>query len=246
MGVTVYGSGASQPTRAVMWTAKLIGLDAQLEAMDMMKGDHLAAKYRSELSPAGKIPALRDGDVTLWESHAIMRYLVEKFGDDASRAGLYPTGDLATRARIDAWLDWKHSNVRVGAAGVVRRAVFAKIMKDYSKHSMSYDIVEIPKAREERILMQSLELMEAQLGKTAFLVSAAPSLADIALFTEVDQLRVLPADIEPPVGNLLEGKFPNVHRWLQAMRALPGFAETHKGLNGMVKGVEKMRAASKL
>jgi glutathione S-transferase len=44
-------------------------------------------------SPAGKVPILIDGDVTIWESLAILEYLTEK----CPKAGLWP-GDVAARA----------------------------------------------------------------------------------------------------------------------------------------------------
>ena len=46
-----------------------------------------------EFSPTGKVPCLVDGDVTLWESLAIMEYLADIFPDK----NLWPT-DIATRA----------------------------------------------------------------------------------------------------------------------------------------------------
>jgi glutathione S-transferase len=51
-----------------------------------------AAKI-AQWSPAGKVPVLRHGDVTIWESIAILEYLAELFPD----AGLWP-GDPAARA----------------------------------------------------------------------------------------------------------------------------------------------------
>ena len=35
----------------------------------------------AEYSPAGKVPLLRDGDITVWESLAILEYLAERFPD---------------------------------------------------------------------------------------------------------------------------------------------------------------------
>lgn len=45
-------------------------------------------------SPSGKVPALRHGDVTVWDSLAIGEYLAESF----PKAGLWPTAAVA-RAR---------------------------------------------------------------------------------------------------------------------------------------------------
>ncbi|CCD93885.1 putative glutathione S-transferase (GST) [Bradyrhizobium sp. ORS 375] len=45
-------------------------------------------------SPAGKVPVLIDGDVTVWDSLAIIEYVAERFPG----AGLWPT-DVAARAQ---------------------------------------------------------------------------------------------------------------------------------------------------
>ena len=44
-----------------------------------------------QFSPAGKVPAIVDGDVQVWESLAILEYVAEKFPD----AGLWPSGAKA-------------------------------------------------------------------------------------------------------------------------------------------------------
>ena len=48
-------------------------------------------------SPAGKVPILIDGDVTVWESLAIMEYVAERFGAAGLAAG--SQGPRAWRAR---------------------------------------------------------------------------------------------------------------------------------------------------
>ncbi len=53
------------------------------------------------LNPTRKVPTLLDGDLAIWESHAILRYLAAKSGSD-----LYPTG-LAARTHVDRWMDWQ-------------------------------------------------------------------------------------------------------------------------------------------
>ncbi len=56
------------------------------------------------LSPAGKVPILQDGDVTVWESLAILGYVAEKFAD----AGLWPR-DAAARAHARAIASEMHA-----------------------------------------------------------------------------------------------------------------------------------------
>ncbi len=64
------------------------------------------ADTRAEIlkySPSGKLPALVDGDMVIWESLAIMEYLAEKFPD----AGLWPK-DPAARAHARAAANEMH------------------------------------------------------------------------------------------------------------------------------------------
>lgn len=58
-------------------------------------------------SPSGKVPVLRDGDVTVWESLAICEYLAEKFPDK----GLWPR-DGAARAVARAISNEMHAGFR--------------------------------------------------------------------------------------------------------------------------------------
>jgi glutathione S-transferase len=56
------------------------------------------------LSGAGKVPVLRDGDVRVWETLAILEYLAEKFPE----AKLWP-GDAAARAQARAVASEMHA-----------------------------------------------------------------------------------------------------------------------------------------
>jgi glutathione S-transferase len=44
------------------------------------KGEHRHPDYLA-INPMGKVPALRDGDLLLWESNAICQYLADRAGD---------------------------------------------------------------------------------------------------------------------------------------------------------------------
>jgi glutathione S-transferase len=56
-------------------------------------------------SPSGRVPALRDGDLTIWDSLAICEYLAERFPD----AGLWPT-DPRVRAVARSVVAEMHSS----------------------------------------------------------------------------------------------------------------------------------------
>ena len=50
-----------------------------------------------DVTPSGKVPALRDGDITVWDSLAIIEYLAERYPD----AHVWPD-DVAARAQARA------------------------------------------------------------------------------------------------------------------------------------------------
>ena len=81
---------------------------------------------------------LSDGEFVLYESHAIMKYLVESYGDKASASSsLYPP-DLRARAVLDQIMDWHHTNLRPGATFLARRRAFKGIGMDTSKVSLGF------------------------------------------------------------------------------------------------------------
>jgi glutathione S-transferase len=56
------------------------------------------------LNPHGLVPVLQDGETTVWESHAILRYLAATYG-----AERFWPADAAARAPIDGWMDWSQT-----------------------------------------------------------------------------------------------------------------------------------------
>jgi glutathione S-transferase len=75
--ITVFGGQTSRSIR-VVWLLEEMGLPYRVRQVDMFKAgadtEFLAA------NPAGYIPVLRDGDVTMVESIAIMEYLMGRYG----------------------------------------------------------------------------------------------------------------------------------------------------------------------
>jgi GSH-dependent disulfide-bond oxidoreductase len=76
-----------------------LGLDYQLKRVDLRQGEQKKSKYLS-INPNGKIPALTDDEVVVFESGAILLYLAEKTGR------LLPTSPRA-KAEVLSWLFWQ-------------------------------------------------------------------------------------------------------------------------------------------
>src|ERR1700754_3263458 len=74
--ITVFGEGRGF---RVVWLLEEMGLAYRLRPVDMLAGVEHDAEYLA-INPAGFIPAIQDGDVTMVESIAIMESLMARYG----------------------------------------------------------------------------------------------------------------------------------------------------------------------
>jgi len=72
-----YGSGSPYSWRVQLLLEEK-GLPYEPVLLSFQKGDHKAAEHLAR-HPHGKVPALADGDVALYESTAIVEYLEERY-----------------------------------------------------------------------------------------------------------------------------------------------------------------------
>ena len=96
----IYGRATSSNVQMVMWGAAELGL--AVERLDYGFG-HASTKTPEFLArnPMGLVPVLQDGDLTVWESAAILRYLCAEYG----HAPFFPASPR-TRAPLDIWAEW--------------------------------------------------------------------------------------------------------------------------------------------
>jgi len=80
----------------VRWALEEAGLPYRVQLVGERPGAMSAAAYRA-VQPFGQVPAIRDGDLTLFESGAIVLYVAER------SAALLPAAP-ADRARVQQWL----------------------------------------------------------------------------------------------------------------------------------------------
>jgi len=78
------------------WTLQELGVAFEGVTVNMRAGEHRSPQFLA-INPAGKLPALLDGDLVLTESAAIVWYLAEKYRK-------FLPADLAGRAEVNRWL----------------------------------------------------------------------------------------------------------------------------------------------
>ena len=83
--VKILGRGTSGNVQKVIWLLEELGQAYAREDYGRQFNNTQTEAYLA-LNPTGKVPTLVDGDVTVWESNTILRYLCNK---SAAGTGLY-------------------------------------------------------------------------------------------------------------------------------------------------------------
>ena len=87
-------------------------LDVDIHHISFKDNEQKSSEFLA-INPMGRVPALVDGDLKLWESNAILTYLAQKFpGTNA-----LPT-DLEGRADADRWLHWQNAHLMMASAAL--------------------------------------------------------------------------------------------------------------------------------
>lgn len=100
----------------VRWLLEELGIPHQVETRrfaDLKQPEHLARH------PLGKVPALIDGDLVLFESGAILQHLLERYGEGR----LEPKRGTPERSRFWQWFHYAEASVTPPLGLIVRHTV---------------------------------------------------------------------------------------------------------------------------
>ncbi|XP_078410769.1 glutathione S-transferase theta-1-like [Cetorhinus maximus] len=115
MGLELYLDLLSQPCRAVYIFAKKNNIVFEFKFIDLLAGQQFSEEF-GKVNALRLVPAIKDGDFTLGESVAILKYLAFKY---QAPDHWYPA-DLQKRARVDEYLAWQHTTIRYQAARIFK------------------------------------------------------------------------------------------------------------------------------
>ena len=188
--ITIYGDAGSGNCLKVRWVADHLGIPIVWRYVDVPSGQTRSPEMLA-LNPAGRVPfaVFGNGEV-LSESNAIILHLAEG-------SALVPAAALS-RARMLQWMFWEQYSHEPYIA--VRR---------YQLHYLKRSPADLDPRLEERGA-DALALMQGNLGRSAYMVGDALSLADLALVAYTRMAHEGGFDLAP---------YPAVRAWVARVEA---------------------------
>lgn len=211
----IYWISGSAPCWKVLLLCETQGIKYQSKKLEVQKKQQKQAAYLS-LNPRGKVPTIDDDGFVLRESDAILRYLDQKFLDQALQGK-----DPKNAAEVNQ-LCCEIQNIIEPAANTIVRAIFrGDIAGQFSTLHQQFEI-----------LAEELSQIEARLNAHTYLSSNSLSLADYHLapclmrleraFSK-DEKKALEWSFILPFAERFRATFS----WLESIKKLPGAANAY-------------------
>ena len=171
----------------------LLGLPFEKVEVDLVKGEHKQPAFLA-LNPFGQVPVIRDGEVTVADSNAILTYLALRYDTSGRWLPREPVGAAA----VQRWLSVAAGPLVNGPANARVNVLFRR-----PQDSRCAEIAQLLFIR-----------MDQHLAGQPFLAADHPTIADMALYTYTSHA---------PEGGVSLAPYGHVRAWLARIEALPGF-----------------------
>lgn len=194
----IWGRKNSSNVRKALWAAEEVGV--AYESIDAGGAFGLVNEptYRA-MNPNGLVPMIEDGDLVLWESNAVVRYLAARY----AAGTLYPE-DPAVRAVGDKWMDWTSTTL-------------APVFRDLFWGTLRTPPAERDPARIAAALARCSELLalpEQALAKQPYLSGETLAMGDIPLGCFIYAWFEMPIERPPQ---------PALAAWYERLKARPAY-----------------------
>jgi glutathione S-transferase len=195
MAIKLYSWPRSSGTR-VSWALEELGVPYEYVALDAKKLEHRAPQYLA-INPQGKVPGLVDGELTFFESGAMLLHLGDRYGIEKK---LWPGGSGQARADAICWTVWALAD-------------FGNYMMQYAYHGLDSPVSYKPEDRSKACaeynrsqFSRGLDALQARLEAREYLLGGAFSLADIpaASWLQTGGMLGIKVDGHPRVADWLK------------------------------------------
>ena len=167
MVVKVYGPALASTKRVIVCLIEK-GIEFQTVPIDVFQGEHKHPNFL-QLQPFGVVPVIQDGDYTLFESRAIIRYLAEKYKSEGPDL-LGKT--IEERGLVNQWLEVEAQNFHPPIYNLTLHLLFS------SKLGFPQDQNLVKES--EIKLGKVLDIYEERLSKSKYLGGDFFSIADLS------------------------------------------------------------------
>ena len=192
--ITFYYNAAPNPMKVALFLEEA-GLPYEAVPVDSRKGEQHAATYTA-INPNAKLPAIVDGDATVFDSNAILLYLAEKTGKFIPEAGDKARGDLFS------WLMFVATGIGPYSGQAVHFRHFAPKSQDYALNRYAFEA------------LRHWGIVDARLKQHRYMLGETYSIVDMAVW---GWARMVPF----VMGEEAWEKLPNVKRLHEEISARP-------------------------
>ncbi|MES2586313.1 MAG: glutathione S-transferase N-terminal domain-containing protein [Pseudomonadota bacterium] len=203
--IRLWGRKSSINVQKVLWCLAELGLEEGNNFERIDAGLHFGKNRTPEflaLNPNGLVPTLQDGDLVLWESNTILRYLVGQY-DKSKR---FPA-DITSQYQSEKWMDWQLGtmwpSLRIAFLGLTRTP----------EHERNYETIR--KAYQDTNTL--LALLDQQLANQHYCSGNAFHIGDIPLALCVSRWMLLNQTFPEQTGSRLA--LHNIEAWMQRLEA---------------------------
>jgi len=198
--IKFYYSGAPNPMKVALMLEEC-ELPYQPMPVDTRKGEQHTPDYLA-INPNAKVPAIVDGDATVFDSNAILLYLAEKTGK------FLPPKSDKNRGELLSWLMFVASGVGPFSGQSVHFRHYAPEKNHYAINRYMYEA------------QRHYAICNERLGKHKYMVAGSYGIVDMALW---GWARLIPNAL----GEEYWAKFPNVKRLVDEISARPAAARAN-------------------
>ncbi len=203
--IRLWGRKSSINVQKVLWCLAELGLEERKGFERIDAGLHFGKNRTPEflaLNPNGLVPILQDGDLVLWESNTILRYLVRQY-DKTKR---FPA-EIGGQYQSEKWMDWQLGtmwpSLRVAFLGLTRTP----------ENERNYKLIH--KAYQDTNAL--LALLDQQLANQRYCSGDTFNIGDIPLALCVGRWILLNETFPEQTG--LRLSLNNVEAWMRRIEA---------------------------
>ena len=189
-----YFNGSPNPTKVALFLEEA-GLPYEPIAVDTRKGDQHKPEFLA-INPNAKVPAIVDGDVTVFDSNAILLYLAEKTGK------FLPKNEPKLRGELLSWLMFVASGVGPYSGQSVHFRQYAPEKIEYAINRYGYEA------------HRHFGILDARLAKQRYLVGDSYTIVDMDAW---GWARLIPVVL----GEQAWANFPNLKRMVDEITTRP-------------------------